>query len=260
MFRYIIIFLLLWPFKTLGQPAGVKNIQWIGADFSSFELSDDSTLNMRFDEMAIYTKYQYIGDTLMLVNEYYTIDKWSKTLHVDTSKFFTRLDGNRQLIVRPLNASARKMAPQSEYRFRNLKNIKDKTVKFNRIRFSVSWCKGNERGMRLDVDSHGNYHLLGGPFANAEQFQFKGVMSRLQLDTLTQILQNSLIRQMHSWHPKFTVLDINSVDIVIEYEDKALKINAPILPINMQNFVTFMLQSPYKLKLTPTREPHVFYW
>lgn len=131
---------------------------------------------------------------------------------------------------------------------------------FDKIRFSVRWCKGNERGMRLDVDAHGNYHLLGGPFADPHIYQFKGVLPKPQLDSLNRILQNSMIRQMQNWHPQYVVLDVDPVDLVIAYDGKALKINAPMLPANMQNFVTFMMQSPYKVKLTPTREPHVFYW
>lgn len=230
---------------------------WISEDLGGLRFYKDE-MNFDFDGYNRSKRYYMVKDTLIMIDKYTYIGTTDKTQHVDLFKFLTKRNGDKSLAIIPVNANAKRLAKEAVYQFRNIKYIKDATIKFTRIHLNAGMCYGSCPVLSIDIDNKGVYYLKGGEYAEPFKGYFKGRLTAKQLDTLIFLIQHSQIKKMYGWKQKAFVNDTPPYNLTIYHNNKRLKVQTNWAPMNIRDLISFLVSTYKTVNLVPDPEKHEF--
>ncbi|TSJ43604.1 hypothetical protein FO440_05275 [Mucilaginibacter corticis] len=174
------------------------------------------------------------------------------------AKFLISDQDNKSFILSPADTIAKLMSHNNSYHFTNIKFLRDTAIRFTRIHLNTGECFGTCPVLSIDINNNGTYYLKGGQYAGRYQGYFKGRLNTKQLDTLNDLIQNSLIEKMQGWKQKVDVNDTPPYNLTLYYNNKKLIVQTNWPPMVIENLLKFLTSSYEKITLLPDKEKHEF--
>ncbi len=241
------LFLLLFHIKSFGQEKTLLKT-WSSKDLAYLKI------DLKHVYFEVYGQYQYqkgydiIGDTLRLNDKYTSSrDNYSK-LHTDYFDFLIKKLTPHKLILVPLNSNAKDISNgKKEFKYTDIKNVIDKKLKFNQIRYRIYGGAWEWVDVSFSIDDKRNFKYINKSKKNNLEY-FTGRLSREQYDIFLTLLKSSEIDKLYGF--KQTVFDVPESTLEIDYNGKSKHIKQDILPAITIDLVNFISGLPKKVSLS----------
>jgi hypothetical protein len=239
----LILTILFYCFLNLTFGQKDLNGTWIGKNLEYMSVND-SLVSIEFRTFKDNFQYRINNNKLILKNTYEVSSgtrdsiyfKPDSTLYHFNCKFIN----NDSLILKLDKVIGMNLSnPKEEYIFKRKSSLKKNNINFQSIFFRGTTCFGSCPKMRIEIDSLGNAKFKGEKYTKPFIGNYKGKLTKKQLQSLIDILNRSELERFPEKLPY--LIDAPTYKFIFKYDNKEKISSGSKVPYFNHEIVKYLL-------------------